>query len=139
MRLLYNMGIRIYWLVAWAISPWNRKAKLWVDGRKGWLRKLTAALEPGDPVTWLHCASLGEFEQGRPIIEASRDSYPESKILLTFFSPSGYEKQKNYQGADHVMYLPLDTARNAKILVQSIPLEMVMFIKYEFWFHFLQR
>lgn len=138
MRLLYNMGIRIYWLVAWAISPWNRKAKLWVDGRKGWLHKLTAALEPGEPVTWFHCASLGEFEQGRPIIEASRDSYPGSKILLTFFSPSGYEKQKNYQGADHVMYLPLDTRKNARLMIEALELKRAIFIKYEFWYHFLK-
>ena len=138
MRLLYDMGIRIYWLVAWLISPWNRKAKLWLDGRKGWLPELTAAFEPGDTVTWFHCASLGEFEQGRPIIEASRDSFPGSKILLTFFSPSGYEKQRNYQGADHVMYLPLDTRKNARLMIESLELKRAIFIKYEFWYHFLK-
>ena len=139
MRLLYDIVIRIYWLIAWVISPWNRKAKLWVDGRKGWYRELSSAFEPGDRVTWFHCASLGEFEQGRPVIEASRERFPGSKILLTFFSPSGYEKRKNYKGADHVMYLPLDTRKNARRMLESLDLERAIFIKYEFWYHFLQK
>lgn len=138
MRLLYDLGIRLYWLIAWLISPWNRKAKLWVKGRKDWYKELTAVLEPGDPVSWFHCASLGEFEQGRPIIEASRESFPGSKILLSFFSPSGYEKQKNFQGADHVMYLPLDTRKNARLMIESLNLKRTVFIKYEFWYHFLK-
>ena len=139
MRPFYDIGIRIYWLIAKIISPWNRKAKLWVDGRKGWYEELSSAFEPGDHVTWFHCASLGEFEQGRPVIEASRDRFPGSKILLTFFSPSGYEKRKNFEGADHVMYLPLDTRRNARMMIESLPLERAIFIKYEFWYHFLQK
>lgn len=139
MRLLYDIGIRIYWLIAKVISLWNRKAKLWVDGRKGWYEELSSAFEQGDRVTWFHCASLGEFEQGRPVIEASRDRFPGSKILLTFFSPSGYEKRKNFEGADHVMYLPLDTRKNARMMIESISLERAIFIKYEFWYHFLQK
>ena len=139
MRLLYDIVIRIYWLMAWVISPWNRKAKLWVDGRKGWYRELSSAFEPGDHISWYHCASLGEFEQGRPVIEASRERFPGSKILLTFFSPSGYEKRKNYEGADHVMYLPLDTRKNARRMLESLDLERAIFIKYEFWYHFLQK
>lgn len=139
MRLFYDIGIRIYWLIARVISPWNRKAKLWVHGRKGWYRELSSAFEPGDRVTWFHCASLGEFEQGRPIIEASRDRFPGSKILLTFFSPSGYEKRKNFEGADHVMYLPLDTRKNARRMLESLQLERAIFIKYEFWYHFLKE
>ena len=87
------MGIRIYWLAAWVISPWNTKAKHWAHGRKGWFRELTSKFSPGDRVTWFHCASLGEFEQGRPIIEATRERFPDSKILLTFFSPSGYPQE----------------------------------------------
>lgn len=139
MRLFYDIGIRIYWLVARVISPWNRKAKLWVHGRKGWYRELSSAFEPGDRVTWFHCASLGEFEQGRPVIEASRKHFPGSKILLTFFSPSGYEKRKNFVGADHVMYLPLDTRKNARRMLELLQLERAIFIKYEFWYHFLQE
>jgi 3-deoxy-D-manno-octulosonic-acid transferase len=139
MRLLYDIGIRIYWLIAWLISPWNRKAKLWVNGRKAWYQELSSSFEPDDRVTWFHCASLGEFEQGRPVIEASRDRFPGSKILLTFFSPSGYEKRKNFEGADHVMYLPLDTRKNARRMLESLQLERAIFIKYEFWYHFLQE
>jgi len=133
------MGIRIYWLVAWVISPWNPKARHWVRGRKGWYSELTAKFAPGDRVTWFHCASLGEFEQGRPIIEASRERFPDSKILLTFFSPSGYEKRKHFEQADHVMYLPLDTRRNAKRMLETLDLERVFFIKYEFWYHYLVK
>lgn len=131
------MGIRIYWLMAWVISPWNPKAKRWAHGRKGWFEELVAKFAPGDRVTWFHCASLGEFEQGRPIIEASRERFPDTKILLTFFSPSGYEKRKHFEGADHVMYLPLDTRRNARRMLGALDLERVFFIKYEFWYHFL--
>ncbi|MEN8229016.1 MAG: glycosyltransferase N-terminal domain-containing protein [Bacteroidota bacterium] len=139
MRIIYDIGIRLYWLVAWIISPWNHKAKLWLAGRKGWLENLKQDFTPAERVIWFHCASLGEFEQGRTLIEESRRRFPEHRILLTFFSPSGYEKRKNYQGADHVMYLPLDTARNARQLVDSLSFEMAIFIKYEFWYHFLRR
>jgi 3-deoxy-D-manno-octulosonic-acid transferase len=139
MRLFYNIGIRFYWLAAWIISPWNTKAKLWIQGRRGWMERLQQALNPKDPVIWFHCSSLGEFEQGRPVLEAFRTRFPEHLILLTFFSPSGYEKRKNYPGADHVMYLPLDTRRNARKLMDSISVEMALFIKYEFWHHFLNR
>jgi 3-deoxy-D-manno-octulosonic-acid transferase len=139
MRLLYDIGIRLYYAIAWLISPWNRKARLWIKGRRGWHSQLTRVFQPDDKVVWFHCASLGEFEQGRPIIEAFRDRCPGQKILLTFFSPSGFEKRKNYEGADHVMYLPLDTARNARVMMNALSLEMVLFIKYEFWFHFLRH
>ena len=139
MRLLYNIGIRIYWIVAGIISLWNRKARLWLTGRKGWYNRLQGALGHGEKVIWFHCASLGEFEQGRPVIEAIREQLPGRKILLTFFSPSGYEKRKDYAGADYVMYLPLDTRRNAKKMLGLLNLELVFFIKYELWFHFLNR
>jgi len=139
MRILYNIGIRIYWIVAGIMSLWNRKARLWLTGRKGWYDRLQGALAPGDKVIWFHCASLGEFEQGRPVIEAIRERLPGRKILLTFFSPSGYEKRKDYTGADYVMYLPLDTRRNAKKMLGLLNLEMVFFVKYEFWFHFLNQ
>ncbi|MEA3462181.1 MAG: glycosyltransferase N-terminal domain-containing protein [Bacteroidota bacterium] len=139
MTLLYNIGVRIYCLVAVILSPWKRKAKLWVEGRKHWYEKLSAAMEPDEKVIWFHCASLGEFEQGRPVIEEIRKRRPEHKILLTFFSPSGYEKRKDYEGADYVMYLPLDTRRNAKKMLDLLSIEMVFFIKYEFWYHFLHQ
>ena len=139
MRLLYNIGIFLYWLMARVISPWNRKAGLWIQGRMNWQAKLGNALGKDNKTIWFHCASLGEFEQGRPVIEGIRDRMPDHKILLTFFSPSGYEKRSDYQGADYVMYLPLDTRRNAKQLLDLISCEMAVFIKYEFWYYILRE
>jgi 3-deoxy-D-manno-octulosonic-acid transferase len=139
MRLLYDIGIRFYWLLARIISLWSRKARLWINGRKQWQARLSSALGRDNKLIWFHCASLGEFEQGRPLIEGIRDRLPGRKILLTFFSPSGYEKRKDYAGADYVMYLPLDTRRNAKKLLDLISCEMAVFIKYEFWYHFLKE
>ncbi len=139
MRVFYSIGVRLYCAAAWAISPWNSKAKLWLAGRRGWQEKLRHAIGPEEKVIWFHCASLGEFEQGRPVLEESRLRFPRHKILLTFFSPSGYEKRKTYEYADHVMYLPLDTSRNARLLIGYLSLEMVLFIKYEFWYHYLHR
>jgi 3-deoxy-D-manno-octulosonic-acid transferase len=139
MRLFYNIGIRLYWLLALLVSPWNPKAKQWIKGRKAWREKLSTAFAKEDRLTWFHCASLGEFEQGRPIIEASRERFPGTKVLLTFFSPSGYEKRKNFEGADYVMYLPLDTPRNASFLLDALNIDRVIFVKYEFWYHFLKQ
>lgn len=139
MKLLYSIGIRFYWLMAFILSPWNRKAKLWLAGRRGWYEKMKETFHQDQKVIWFHCASLGEFEQGRPLIESIRERLPSHKILLTFFSPSGYEKRKDYSGADYVMYLPLDTRRNANKMLGLLNLEMVFFIKYEFWYHFLRQ
>jgi len=139
MRLLYAIGIRLYWLIALLVSPWNKKAKLWLGGRRHWYEKLKGALDREEQVIWFHCASLGEFEQGRPVIEGIRERLPDHKILLTFFSPSGFEKRKDYAGADYVMYLPLDTRRNVHRMLDLLSLEMVFFIKYEFWYHFLKQ
>lgn len=139
MKFLYAIGIRLYWLAALIVSPWDRKAKLWLRGRQHWYECLEKALDRNDKVIWFHCASLGEFEQGRPVIEGIRERMPDRKILLTFFSPSGYEKRKDYPGADYVMYLPLDTRRNALRMLDLLSLEMALFIKYEFWYHFLKQ
>lgn len=139
MRFLYAIGIRLYWLLALIFSPWDRKAKLWLRGRQHWYEGLEKALDGNEKVIWFHCASLGEFEQGRPVIEGIRELMPDRKILLTFFSPSGYEKRKDYPGADYVMYLPLDTRRNARRMLDLLSPEMAIFIKYEFWYHFLKQ
>ncbi len=90
------------------------------------------------PVVWFHCASLGEFEQGRPVMEAFREAFPKYKILLTFFSPSGYEVRKNYAGADYIFYLPLDSQRNAEMFIKIVQPELAVFVKYEFWHYYLQ-
>jgi 3-deoxy-D-manno-octulosonic-acid transferase len=139
MRLIYNIGIRSYWLAARMLSIWNKKAALWIQGRKNWQEGLEQAFDPDDRVIWFHCASLGEFEQGRPVMEAIRSRFPDRKLLLSFFSPSGYEKRKSYAGADHVMYLPLDTRKNAIRLLSLVKPEVVIFIKYEFWYHILHQ
>jgi 3-deoxy-D-manno-octulosonic-acid transferase len=138
MRIIYDIGVRGYYLLVGIASLWNPKAGKWIRGRKGWKEQLTGAFEPGDRVVWFHCASLGEFEQGRPVIEAVRAAHPGKKILLTFFSPSGYEKRREYPGADFVGYLPLDTAANARAFLHNVPVDQALFIKYEFWYHMLK-
>lgn len=149
MRILYTIGVWLYSLGV-RVAAWfgNAKARLWVEGRK------TKALEPVERPTnnepalrqaqepdadwiWFHAASLGEFEQGRPVIEAIKQAHPEYKILLSFFSPSGYEVRKNYPLADEVLYLPTDTPRHATVWVQRHHFVAAFFIKYEFWFNYM--
>jgi 3-deoxy-D-manno-octulosonic-acid transferase len=115
----------------------NGKAQRWLAGRRHWRTQLQTRLAGAGPLVWIHAASLGEFEQGRPVLEAIRRQYPHYKILLTFFSPSGYEVCKDYPGADYVCYLPLDTHRNARDFIGIVRPSLVIFIKYEFWYHIL--
>ncbi len=117
----------------------NPKAKKWVQGRKQIFKRLKAAIPPGEPITWIHCASLGEFEQARPLMEHIRSQIPHSKILLTFFSPSGFEVQKNYKGVDWVFYLPMDGRRNARRFLEIIHPSLVIFVKYEFWYYYMKK
>ncbi|GAB3983934.1 glycosyltransferase N-terminal domain-containing protein [Spirosoma terrae] len=136
----YNAGIAIYQVLVRAAAPFNKKARQWIDGRRNWSDNLSQKLANNkNPIVWFHAASLGEFEQGRPVIEAFRLNYPDHKILLTFFSPSGYEVRKNYDGADWVMYLPADTPHNARTFVATVKPVLVFFIKYEFWFNYLRE
>ena len=118
-------------------SPFNKKIRQWVRGRKGWRRILKDKVKPGDKIIWVHCASLGEFEQGRPIIEKLKERTPEYKILLTFFSPSGYEIRKNWPLADYICYLPADTLLNAVQFIDIVNPSTALFIKYEFWNNYL--
>jgi 3-deoxy-D-manno-octulosonic-acid transferase len=118
--------------------PFHPKAAAWVKGRKNLFSKLEKLRNQG-PFVWIHCASLGEFEQGRPVMEAIRKHYPGHKLLLTFFSPSGYEHQKDYAGADFVTYLPMDGPRNAKRFIEIVQPSLVIFVKYEFWFYYLKK
>lgn len=115
------------------MSLFDVKARLWTDGRKGWKDLLRQRIVRGEKYIWIHCASLGEFEQGRPVIEAIRKNMSDKKIILTFFSPSGYEIRKNYKGADIVCYLPADTPGNASSFVSMVNPEIAIFVKYEFW------
>ncbi|MDR3132854.1 MAG: 3-deoxy-D-manno-octulosonic acid transferase [Prevotellaceae bacterium] len=138
MRWLYNIGIYLYSLLVLAASPVNKKADLFRRGRRHGRKQWQSIQQAGAPVAWFHCSSLGEFEQGRTLIEAYRHQFPAHKILLTFFSPSGYEIRKNYSGADWVRYLPLDTPRNARRFVAMVKPETVIFIKYDFWYNLLR-
>ena len=114
------------------------KARQWVEGRRNLFDRMARAIGPDQRIVWVHAASLGEFEQGRPIIEKLRREHPEYKILLTFFSPSGYEIRKNYPGADYIFYLPIDTARNARRFLDIVHPEIAVFVKYEFWINLLR-
>ena len=136
---LYNLGVWLYSLLIWMAAPIHPKASAWVRGRRQWPARLRAALARNpDPVLWMHCASLGEFEQGRPVLEALRRQHGERlRLLLTFFSPSGYELRHNWPGVDWVFYLPLDSARNAGQFVEIVQPTAAVFVKYEFWHHYL--
>ena len=142
MRGIYTIVIWLYGLFLRFGGVFNHKARLWVDGRKGIFGKLENSMRSVDrkknPIIWFHVSSLGEFEQGRPVIEAMRKHWPEKKILLTFFSPSGFEVRKNYDQADFVFYLPLDTSSNAKRFLEIVRPQMAIFVKYDFWFNFLK-
>lgn len=136
--LLYNLFTIFYQWALQLAARWNPKAKNWVDGRKGWEQALLQFRQPDQrPLVWMHCASLGEFEQGRPILEWIRANYPNHCILLSFFSPSGYEIRKNYAGADYVCYLPMDNARNARRFIEITHPALVIWVRYEFWYHYL--
>jgi len=138
MILLYNFGISFIRVLYWIASWFSPKAKSFRKGRirqKETLKK-TFQGRNNEKWVWVHCASLGEFEQGRPVMEALKSLYPSIKILLTFFSPSGYEVRKNYTLADAVFYLPWDTYQNAKWFAENVNPVLVIFVKYEFWYHY---
>lgn len=136
MRFLYNIFIHIYILALNLISPFNKKVKTMLKGEKECFDRLQN-LNSEDKVAWFHCASLGEFEQGRPLIEEVKKQFPEYKILLSFYSPSGYESKKDYALADYVVYLPNDTKSNAKKFVKKVNPDLIFFIKYEFWYNYI--
>lgn len=134
---LYDFFMSLYAWVIRLVGLKYEKARLWSEGRKGLFEHMRAKIDPKARIVWLHVASLGEFEQGRPIIEEIRRSHPEYKILLTFFSPSGYEIRKNYAGADYIFYLPIDTRRNVRQFLDIAHPEVAIFVKYEFWLNML--
>ncbi len=136
-RLIYNISIYLLASLYRFASIFNSKAKQYVIGRSDLFNKLRKEfIDIRYQWVWVHCASLGEFEQGRPIMEALKEQYPSTKILLTFFSPSGYEIRKNYSGADAVFYLPWDTPSNAKQFVEIVKPSLAIFVKYEFWYNY---
>jgi 3-deoxy-D-manno-octulosonic-acid transferase len=133
MLVIYNIGISVYYTIVYIVSLYKNKAKLWINGRSGQqVQHLNSSI-------WFHFASLGEFEQGRPVLEAVKNSYPQYPIVVTFFSPSGYEPRKNTPLADAVYYLPLDRAANARKFISTINPVMAIFTKYEYWYHFFNQ
>ncbi|HVX50012.1 MAG TPA: glycosyltransferase N-terminal domain-containing protein [Chitinophagaceae bacterium] len=139
-KLLYLLFITLYPIAARMLSLFNKKAALWVKGRRHVIDHIVFKCQR-DPIQriWVHCSSLGEFEQGRPLIEAVKTAYPQYKILLTFFSPSGYEVQKDYKGADYIYYLPMDSFLTANRFYNAVQPRLVIFIKYEFWYYYLHE
>jgi 3-deoxy-D-manno-octulosonic-acid transferase len=134
---MYNIAIALYVFIVRLVSPFNRKAKKMLAGQKKTFSILEQAIDKEASYIWFHAASLGEFEQGRPLIEKIKREKPEYQILLTFFSPSGYEVRKNYPGADIVCYLPFDFRRNVKKFLDLARPSIAIFIKYEFWMNYL--
>ncbi|MDX9696274.1 MAG: glycosyltransferase N-terminal domain-containing protein [Bacteroidales bacterium] len=139
MVFIYRIGLVFYSIVVSIFSLFNEKAKLWLVGRKKIFARIESSLVKKEKLAWFHCASLGEFEQGRPLIEAYKSNYPNHTILLTFFSPSGYEIRKNYDKADYIFYLPLDSPKNAKRFLNITKPDIVFFIKYEFWHFYIDE
>ena len=144
MIFLYNLGILGYRFGIWLASFFNAKARLWLQGRQNLFKTIEnqsfIKKDKTNKIVWIHVASLGEFEQGRPLIEYLKNNHPQKyQIVLSFFSPSGYELRKNYPLADCVTYMPLDTATHAKRFLNAIQPDIAIFVKYEFWFHHLNE
>ncbi|MDA3819369.1 MAG: 3-deoxy-D-manno-octulosonic acid transferase [Candidatus Delongbacteria bacterium] len=139
-KFLYTTGIYVYWLVIRISSVCNPKANDFIRGRKAWLQQLKNITSKDKAKwIWVHCSSLGEFEQGKPVIDKIKQNYPDYSILLSFFSPSGYNARKNYSSVDAVVYMPMDVPKNAKQFVETLNPEFALFIKYEFWYHHLRQ
>ncbi len=137
-KIFYTIFLFTYRASIFIASIWNEKAKHWLSGRKNIFVHLQKAFADVDSkVIWFHSASLGEFEQGRPVLEKLKNQYPDSKILLTFFSPSGYNIRKDYKKADWVFYMPLDSGSNAKRFLDIVNPSLVVFVKYDYWYHYL--
>ncbi len=139
MLFLYNVIIQIAGFLLKIIALFNPKIKLFVEGRKAVFPTLKQKIKPSDKTIWFHAASLGEYEQGLPVIEKIKEEFPSHKIIISFFSPSGYEVRKNNTVADATVYLPLDTKKNAKDFLKLVHPEMVFFIKYEYWINYLSE
>src|SRR5512137_901897 len=144
MSVLYSISIFLFGLAVRIAALFSAKARLWAEGRKGLFGKITRDLdsfpeERRRKVVWFHSASLGEFEQGRPLMERIREQFPQSILVLTFFSPSGFEIRKNTGLADCVWYLPLDTLGNARRFIRLVRPSMVFFVKYEYWYNLLRE
>lgn len=139
MLFLYNLAVSLAAFFLKIVALFSPKIKLFVEGRKNVFSILEEKINPNDKTIWFHSASLGEYEQGLPVIEKIKEKYPSHKIIVTFFSPSGYEVRKNNTAADVTVYLPLDTKSNAKRFLKLVHPEFAFFIKYEFWLNYLKE
>ncbi len=139
MVVLYYIAVKCYGLAILTAAVFHSKARLWVTGRFHWRQHIKSSLKPGELRILFHCASLGEFEQGKPVLEALKLNYPNHKIVLTFFSPSGYEVRKNDPLADYVFYLPLDGPFNSVAFINLVNPAMVFFVKYDFWHFYIKE
>lgn len=137
MKLFYKIAIFTYTILVRIASLFNHKAKLWIKGRNNSFSYLKTQIKNNDQIIWFHCASLGEFEQGKPLMEKIKKLHPNYKLLVTFFSPSGYEYRKNNVLIDYVCYLPVDNNKNAKKFIDLVKPKQAYFVKYEFWYYYL--
>lgn len=135
---LYNIFIFLYPIAIRIAAIWNPKAEQWIEGRKDFWSRLEDKVPKTGSNVWFHASSAGEFEQAKPLIKAVKDNFPTHKILISFYSPSGYKAAKDYSDADHIFYLPVDTKRNAATLLELIKPQLVIFIKYDFWYYLLK-
>ncbi|WMJ74786.1 glycosyltransferase N-terminal domain-containing protein [Cytophagaceae bacterium ABcell3] len=139
-KTLYETSIHFYTIAVSVAAFFNPKARLWKKGRQGVFQKISQQLASDTKrKIWFHTASLGEFEQARPVLENIKNNYPDTSVILTFFSPSGYEVRKNYQHADYVFYLPADTSKNAKHFLDIVNPSLAFFTKYDFWYNYLRE
>jgi 3-deoxy-D-manno-octulosonic-acid transferase len=138
-RILYNIGLNLLPFFIAIGSLFSHKINLFYRGRRGLLKRVADEVKPGGPIIWFHCSSVGEFEQARPVIEWYKKNKPQYRVLVTFYSPSGYELRKNYNLADWIYYLPIDTPHNAHAFVKAVKPSKVIFIKYDLWYNFLRE
>lgn len=139
-KFIYNLFLNLYGFAFRIAAIFNNKARLGIEGRRNIFATISSAIEPGHhQLIWMHCASLGEFEQGRPVLESLKLQYPQTVIVLTFFSASGYETMKDYKGANHIFYLPFDSRANAKKMLGALNPSIVLWVKYEFWYYYLHQ
>ncbi|MBS1509818.1 MAG: 3-deoxy-D-manno-octulosonic acid transferase [Bacteroidetes bacterium] len=140
-QLIYNIFLFLYSAGIRVVALWTPKARKWLEGRRTVLNEIESSgiASTAQKVIWMHCASLGEFEQGRPVLENLKQQYPAAKIVLSFFSPSGYEPIKKFKGADHVFYLPMDNIFAAKRFINAVNPSLVLWVKYEYWYYYLQE
>ena len=139
MLILFSIGIILYTVSICIAALFNKKARLWVKGRMGQFDKLAEAFKGDEHPVWVHSASMGEYEQASPLIEKIKHEHPDIKVLVTFYSPSGYEIRKNDTLPDYVYYLPSDTKRHARRFLQIVQPRMAIFIKYEFWYNYMNQ